>query len=111
MNHAAASSPDFPELPKSKKARAHNDTASGYIVPRPRFEDLPDVLVFEDLYAFLPIGRDNLYIALRNQEIRNVRRGQKFLIPKDALRDFLGGVIAESSEATPRPGPISEEAP
>ena len=60
---------------------------------RPRFEELPDILTPKDLLDYLPIGRDAIYSALESQAIRNVRIGQKFLIPREALREFLGGRV------------------
>ncbi|HEY1656168.1 MAG TPA: excisionase family DNA-binding protein [Candidatus Tumulicola sp.] len=60
---------------------------------RPRFEELPDILTPKDLLDYLPIGRDAVYSALESQAIRNVRIGQKFLIPREALREFLGGPV------------------
>ena len=66
--------------------------------------DLPEVLTPRDLIEYLPVGRDKVYQALRSQAIRNIRLGQKIIIPKSSLRDFLG-----VSEASPLPGPISEE--
>lgn len=60
---------------------------------RPNFDTLPDVLNFQELRAFLPIGRNAIYDALNKQLIRNVRIGQKFLIPKAAIREFLGGDV------------------
>lgn len=54
-----------------------------------RFDDLPDILTPKHLFAYLPIGRDAVYHALQTQAIRNVRIGQKFLIPKAALQEFL----------------------
>lgn len=57
------------------------------------FEELPDVLTPKDLIKYLPIGRDAIYEALKSQTIRNVRVGQKFIITKSALREFLGGVV------------------
>lgn len=60
---------------------------------RLRFEDLPDALTPKDVMDYLPIGRDAVYQALRSQTIRNVRIGQKFIIPKAALRDFLAGGV------------------
>jgi excisionase family DNA binding protein len=58
-----------------------------------RFDDLPDVLCYRDLRAFLPIGRNALYEALKSQRIRNVRIGAKYLISKAALREFLSGTV------------------
>jgi hypothetical protein len=56
----------------------------------PRLIDLPDVLTPRDLMALLPIGRNAVYDALRSQAIKNIRVGQKLLITKAALREFLG---------------------
>jgi len=58
-----------------------------------RFEELPEILTPEDLFKYLPIGRDAIYAALKSQTIRNVRIGQKFIITKGALREFLGGIV------------------
>ena len=55
------------------------------------FADLPDVLTPHDLMMILPIGRNAVYDALKTQKIKNIRVGQKFLITKSALREFLGG--------------------
>lgn len=60
---------------------------------RLRFEELPDILTPRDLLHYLPIGRDAIYSALQSQAIRNIRVGQKFLIPREALREFLGGAV------------------
>jgi excisionase family DNA binding protein len=56
----------------------------------PHFEDLPELLTPKDLMEYLPLGRDAIYAALKSQAIRNVRVGQKFIITKGALREFLG---------------------
>jgi excisionase family DNA binding protein len=58
-----------------------------------RFAELPDLLTPRDLIAYLPIGRDAVYEALKAQIIRNVRIGQKFIIPEGALQEFLGGAV------------------
>jgi excisionase family DNA binding protein len=58
---------------------------------RMRFDELPEILTPRDLIEYLPIGRDGVYSALKEQRIRNIRLGQKIIIPKAALREFLGG--------------------
>lgn len=58
-----------------------------------RFANLPEILTPKDLIAYLPIGRDAIYEALKCQTIRNVRIGQKFIIPKGSLREFLGDLV------------------
>lgn len=57
------------------------------------FSELPDVLTPRDLIAFLPIGRNAVYDALRTRTIKSVRVGHRLLITKAALRDFLGGDV------------------
>jgi hypothetical protein len=58
-----------------------------------RFAELPDILTPRDLMSYLPIGRDAIYDALKYQTIRNVRIGQKIMVTKSALREFLGGAV------------------
>ena len=54
-----------------------------------RYEDLPDVLTPKEAQVFLRLGRNATYAALQNGKIRSIRHGQKFLILKTALREFL----------------------
>jgi excisionase family DNA binding protein len=58
-----------------------------------RFEELPEILTPQDLITYLPLGRDAVYAALKSQTIPNVRLGQKFMVTKAALREFLGGAV------------------
>lgn len=57
------------------------------------FAQLPELLTPSDLMEYLPLGRDAIYAALKSQAIRNVRHGQKYIITKRAVRDFLGGAV------------------
>lgn len=56
-----------------------------------RMDELPEVLTASDIVAFLRgiVGRNAVYDLLVSQRIRNRRVGQKFIIPKGALRDFI----------------------
>jgi excisionase family DNA binding protein len=54
-----------------------------------RYDDLPEVLTPKEVQAFLRLGRNAVYAALQDGRIRSVRHGQKFLVPKTALREFL----------------------
>ena len=54
-----------------------------------RYDKLPDVLTPKEAQAFLRLGRNATYTALQDGRIRSIRHGQKFLIPKAALREFL----------------------
>jgi hypothetical protein len=60
---------------------------------RARFAELPDVLTPRDIVAFLPIGRNSVYEALRTRAIKSIRIGQRLLITKAALREFLGDAV------------------
>jgi excisionase family DNA binding protein len=57
------------------------------------FAELPDILTPQNLMEYLPLGRDTVYAALKSQAIRNVRVGQKIIVTKSALREFLGGNV------------------
>lgn len=60
---------------------------------RPRFEELPDLLTPQHLFGYIPIGKNAIYDLLKDQRIKNIRIGQKYIIPKTSLRDFLGGDV------------------
>jgi excisionase family DNA binding protein len=53
------------------------------------FRDLPDVMTPRDLQTFLPIGRDAVYALLASGDIRSVRAGQKYVVTKDSLAEWL----------------------
>lgn len=67
-------------------------------------DNFPDVLTPADLLEVLPIGRNAVYQALKSQRIRNVRYGQKYLIRKSAVREFLGATGNDSRAGTPLEG-------
>jgi hypothetical protein len=66
--------------------------------------DLPEVLTAGDVVAYLRgiIGRNAVYDLLLSQRIRNRRVGQKFIIPKAALRDFIECRDEDAGAGTPR---------
>jgi excisionase family DNA binding protein len=53
------------------------------------YDQLPDILTPKEAQGFLRLGRNAIYAALQGGKIRSVRVGQKFLIPKAALRELL----------------------
>ena len=52
-------------------------------------ENYKDVLSVNDLYQILPIGKNCIYKLLNNNTIKNIRIGNKIIIPKQNLIDFL----------------------
>lgn len=68
------------------------------------YDQLPDVLTPKEAQAFLRLGRNATYAALQDGRIRSVRVGQKFLIPKAALREFLDRGAEHSRAGIPVKG-------
>ncbi len=52
-------------------------------------EKYNDVLSVKDLYEILPIGRNNIYKLLNSNKIKNIRVGNKIIIPKPYVVEFL----------------------
>ncbi|MBD5091853.1 MAG: helix-turn-helix domain-containing protein [Clostridiales bacterium] len=52
--------------------------------------DYKDMLTIKDLCALLEISRYTAYKFLRNNKIKYVEIGNKFLISKSSLSKFLG---------------------
>ncbi len=55
------------------------------------FESYPDVITVNELCEMLGISRKLAYRLLDRQEIRCVRLGRVFRIPKSAVIDYLIG--------------------
>ncbi len=71
---------------------------------RLRLDELPEVLTAADVVAYLRgiFGRNAVYDLLKSQRIRNRRHGQKFLVPKAALRDFIECSDEDATAGSPR---------
>jgi hypothetical protein len=71
---------------------------------RNRIDELPEILSASDVIGYLRgvIGRNAVYDLLNAQIIRNRRHGQKFLIPRDALRDFIECRSEDAAAGAPR---------
>lgn len=71
---------------------------------RMQLEDLPEVMTAGDVVAYLRgiFGRNAVYELLQTQAIRNRRHGQKFLIPKTALREFIECHSEDAGAGAPR---------
>jgi hypothetical protein len=69
-----------------------------------QLDDLPEVLTAADVVTYLRgvFGRNAVYELLQKQAIRNRRHGQKFLIPRSALRDFIECRDEGSGAGAPR---------
>ena len=53
------------------------------------FENLPLVLHVKDLAEILSISQNTAYALVRSGQIRSIRTGRTYSIPKDALIEYL----------------------
>ena len=53
------------------------------------FENLPLVLHVKELAEVLSISRNTAYALVRSGQIRSIRTGRIYRIPKDALIEYL----------------------
>lgn len=52
-------------------------------------QDLPLVLTVDDLMEVLAIGRNTAYALVRSGQIRSIKVGKIYRIPRDAVEEFL----------------------
>lgn len=57
-------------------------------------EELPLVLIIDDLMAVLNIGRNSAYELVRSGQIKSFRIGTQIRIPRQAVADFLVNTAA-----------------
>ena len=53
------------------------------------FENLPLVLHVKELAKVLSISQNTAYALVRSRQIRSIRTGRIYRIPKDALIEYL----------------------
>lgn len=53
------------------------------------FEQLPLVLRVKDLQAILHVSSNTVYKIIRSGAIHSIRVGRNYLIPRDAVADYL----------------------
>ena len=54
------------------------------------FSEYGDIVSIDDVMKMLHIGRSNVYKLLREKEIKYVRIGVKYIIPKKSIIEFVG---------------------
>lgn len=69
-----------------------------------RFDDLPDVLTPAEVRSFLRLGRNATYDLLKGGKLRSVRLGQKYLVPRKAVRELLDSSAEPHGTGTPVKG-------
>ena len=53
------------------------------------FSEDEDIVSVDDVMKMLHIGRSNVYKLLREKEIKSIRIGVKYIIPKKSIIEFL----------------------
>lgn len=53
------------------------------------FTEYGDIVSIDDVMKMLHIGRTNVYKLLREKEIKYIRIGVKYIIPKKSIIEFL----------------------
>ena len=59
------------------------------IESREMFAEYDDIVSIEDVMKMLHIGRSNVYKLLREKEIKHIRIGVKYIIPKKSIVEYL----------------------
>ncbi len=54
--------------------------------------DYPDVLTVKDVMVILRMGKNTVYRLLKNGDIRCRQIGNKYLIPKRCVMDYLNSI-------------------
>ena len=54
-----------------------------------KIQDLPLVLKVKDLAELLMISQSATYALIRSGQIRSIRLGKSYRIPRDAVEEFL----------------------
>lgn len=53
------------------------------------FDEYPDILTVQQLMCALGIGRNKAYDMLKHNQIRNIKIGKKYKVPKSCLIEFV----------------------
>ena len=53
------------------------------------FREYGDVVTVDDVMKMLHIGKSNVYKLLRDNSIKSVKVGKRFIIPKRSVIDFV----------------------
>lgn len=59
------------------------------IIIQDLFKNYPDVVTIKDVQEMLRIGRNAVYNLLRSGNIKSIRSGKKYLIPKLSVIKYL----------------------
>lgn len=53
------------------------------------FTNYPDIVRIDEIQSMLQIGRNSVYELLKNNLIKSIKIGKKYIIPKQSVIDFV----------------------
>lgn len=53
------------------------------------FAEYDEILSIEDIMDILHIGKNSVYSLLKSNEIRNIRVGKRYIVPKQSVINFI----------------------
>ena len=56
------------------------------------FTEYDEILSIEDVMEILHIGKNSVYSLLKSNEIRNVRVGKRYIVPKQSVINFITAI-------------------
>ena len=59
------------------------------------FAEHSDILSVKDVQSILGVGRHTVYQLIRNDEIRGIKIGKAYKVPKTVLIEYLCGISSE----------------
>lgn len=56
------------------------------------FREYDEILSIEDVMEILHIGKNSVYSLLKSNEIRNIRVGKRYIVPKQSVINFITAI-------------------
>lgn len=56
------------------------------------FTKYDEILSIEDVMEILHIGKNSVYSLLKRNEIRNIRVGKRYIVPKQSVINFITAI-------------------
>lgn len=63
----------------------------------PMFTEYPDVVSVDELQEMLKVGRSIAYKLLKDNHIKTIRIGNKYIIPKKSVINFIDSSILDGN--------------
>jgi excisionase family DNA binding protein len=62
------------------------------------FQTYPDIVNVDQIAQMLSIGKSSVYTLLQTQQLRHVKVGKKYIVPKQSIVDFATGICYTDSQ-------------